>query len=133
MLEIFTAHPGQAAPCPPDRPKEKARLTTTSDEPQSENNNAATVPPDAPSCKCFADVQAQFALLGYTLHTHRTAGGIAHHLADEVDVPPRPTTGRTVFVVRNWNEGRHLASWHGVIGLLNSLQDARHATTTDHQ
>lgn len=61
------------------------------------------------------------------------AGG-ALPLADRPKKKARPTTtGRTVFVVRNWNEGRHLASWHAVIGLLNSLQDARHATTTNDQ
>ena len=133
MLEITTAPlgvAGGALPLPPELPKKKARPTTTPSEPYS---NAATLPADDPDDKAFADTCASFARLGYELRRHRTATGLVHHLADEVDVPPRPTTGRTVFVVRNWNEGRHLASWHAVVGLLSSLQDARHATTTDRQ
>lgn len=130
-MEITTAPMGVAGGALPlaDRPKKKARPTTTSDEPQSENNNAVTVPPDAPSCKCFADVQAQFALLGYELRRHTTESGLVHRIFDE-DATPKPSkaSGRTTFIVGHWTGPRHLASWHGVVALLASLQDAARQT-----
>ena len=110
--------------------KEVARPTTTPSEPHhNKRHTPATVPPDAPSCKCFADVQAQFALLGFELRTHRTAPGLVHRIFDE-DATPKPSkgSGRTTFIVGHWTGPRHVATWHGVVALLASLQDAARQT-----
>ena len=117
------AHQGQAAAWPPE-PKEKACPAATPDRPHAHKRHTpATVPPDAPSCKCFASVQAQFALLGYELRTHTTTPGLVHQIRDD-DVPkPSKASGRTTFIVGHWTGSRHVASWHGVISLLSGLQE----------
>lgn len=130
MLDTTTALAGQAERFPPDAQKKRACLTTTSDKPHTKNNSAATVTEAVPDCKQFADAQAMFALLGFELRTHCTAPGLVHRILDDDALPKASKPGRTTFIVGHWTGPRHVASWHAVIGLLASLQEAARKTTT---
>ena len=119
------AHQGQAAAWPPE-PKEKARPTTTPSEPHhNKRHTPATVAPDCPDSKSFSDTCASFARLGYELRRHTTESGLVHRIFDE-DATPKPSkgSGRTTFIVGHWTGPRHLASWHGVVAMLATMQDA---------
>lgn len=75
-------------------------------------------------CKCFADTQAKFALLGYELRAHTTAPGLVHIIHDDDAPQPSKAATRTTFIVSTWHESRHLATWPSVVALLTALQDA---------